>query len=48
LKLKQDYSNESLYSFEGKQNADLIIELPHGTMKANFEEKSATYNTIGE
>lgn len=31
----------------GKQNADLIVELPPGTMKAKFVEKSATYNKIG-
>ena len=38
----------SFYLFEGKQNADLITELPLGTMKAKFVEKSATYNKIGE
>ncbi|KAL9963366.1 hypothetical protein ACROYT_G026876 [Oculina patagonica] len=31
----------------GKQNADLIVELPPGTMSATFLEKSATYNKIG-
>ncbi|KAL9963373.1 hypothetical protein ACROYT_G026883 [Oculina patagonica] len=31
----------------GKENADLIVELPPGTMSATFIEKSATYNKIG-
>ncbi|KAJ7351838.1 hypothetical protein OS493_035321 [Desmophyllum pertusum] len=31
----------------GKQNADLIVELPPGTMSAKFVEKAATYNKIG-
>ena len=35
-------------TFEGERNADLIVELPPGTMSATFLEKSATYNKIGK
>ena len=37
-----------IYLYVGAENADLIVQLPFGTISAKFTETDATYNKIGK